>query len=240
MKPRIIKKKVPDSVLAEIRRMIISGELKEGDKLPNQSEFAAQLGVSRPSLREALQALTQLGAIEQRPGVGTILVARSPALLAGHLELPLISDAEATLQLVEARRVIELGVVSLAVTRASQEELEAIGQLLAEMERAVARGDVETYCTKDLLYHHLIAQAAHNRFLSSLFQNIRQPFEQFLTDTFGAMPGRMQHSLQEHRRIYEAMQARDPGQALGAMTTHLDMIEQTMEAFYRQQKPAEP
>ncbi|RJX34898.1 MAG: FadR family transcriptional regulator [Desulfarculus sp.] len=239
MKPRIVKKKVPDSVLAEIRRMIISGEFKEGDKLPNQNEFAAQLGVSRPSLREALQTLTQLGAIEQRPGVGTILVARSPALLAGNLELPLISDTEATLQLVEARRVIEMGMVSLAVTRASQEELAAIGQVLKEMERAAERGDVETYCTKDLIYHHLIAQAAHNRFLSSLFQNIRQPFEQFLTDAFSAIPHRMQRSLVEHRKIYEAMKTRDPGQALAAMNAHLDMIEQAMEVFYRQQKAPE-
>lgn len=240
MKTRIIKRKVPDSVLAEIRRMITSGELKEGDKLPNQNEFAAQLGVSRPSLREALQTLTQLGAIEQRPGVGTILVARSAAFLAGNLELPLISDVEATLQLVEARRLIELGMVSLAASRASEQELTEISALLEEMESAANRGDIESYCTKDLIYHHLIAQAAHNRFISSLFQNIRQPFEQFLQETFNAIPDRMQKSLQEHRRVYEGLRSRDPARAVAAMDAHLNMIQGSMETFYQQHQKKEP
>ena len=73
-------KKVSAAVLEEIRRMITSGEIKEGDRFPSQNEFAAQLGVSRPSLREAFQVLSQLGAIEQRPRTGTILVSRTPAL----------------------------------------------------------------------------------------------------------------------------------------------------------------
>ena len=68
----IIRKKLADSVLEEIRRMITDGELGEGDKLPNQNEFSTQLGVSRPSLREALHTLNLMGVIEQRPGLGTV------------------------------------------------------------------------------------------------------------------------------------------------------------------------
>ena len=69
----ITSKKLTDSILDHIRNMVETGELREGDKLPNQYEFAAQLGVSRPSLREALYTLKQVGAIEQRPGSGTVL-----------------------------------------------------------------------------------------------------------------------------------------------------------------------
>ncbi|MFH1624915.1 MAG: GntR family transcriptional regulator [Pseudomonadota bacterium] len=64
---RIVKKKLSDSVLEEIGRMVDAGELKRGDKLPPQDQLAAQLGVSRPSLREALRAMEMIGAIEQRP-----------------------------------------------------------------------------------------------------------------------------------------------------------------------------
>lgn len=226
--------------MAEIQRMIASGELKEGDKLPNQTDFAAQLGVSRPSLREALQTLTQLGAIEQRPGVGTILVARSRAFLAGSQALPLISDTEATAQLVEARRIVEVGMVSLAAARISDEELEALSQLLADMETAVAQANIEEYCTKDLIYHHLIAKAAHNTFISSIFQNIRQPFEQFLQDTFRAIPDRLQKSLDEHHKVFRALKARDPNRAEVAMGSHISMVEEAMEFFYEQRETQDP
>ena len=95
----IKRKKLADSVIEEIIRRIESGELKEGDKLPNQNEFAAQLGVSRPSLREALHTLTLIGAIEQRPGFGTVIRAKNTARMAEHLSPPLVSDTTATMEL---------------------------------------------------------------------------------------------------------------------------------------------
>ena len=76
----IKRKKLGDAVLEEIKRMITDGELAEGDKLPNQNEFSAQLGVSRPSLREALHTLNLMGVIEQRPGLGTVIKSANPAL----------------------------------------------------------------------------------------------------------------------------------------------------------------
>ena len=82
------EKKLAESVIEEIKRMIVDGELKEGDKLPNQNEFAVQLGVSRPSLREALHTLALIGAIEQRPGLGTVLKQLDPKLWADQLALP--------------------------------------------------------------------------------------------------------------------------------------------------------
>jgi GntR family transcriptional repressor for pyruvate dehydrogenase complex len=231
---KIVKKKVADFILEEIRRMIISGELKEGDKLPKQNDFAARLGVSRPSLREALQVLTRLGAIEQRPGLGTVLVARSPALLSGSLDFPFISDGQATLELVEARRVIEVGLVGLAAQRASEEELAAIGESLAEMEAAAEAGQVEIYRDKDLMNHHRIAAASHNRFLITLFQIIRQAVEQFLKEAFSVMPYMLSQSLTDHRLIYNALRARDSKKAGEAMAAHIVTVEKAMESYYRE------
>jgi GntR family transcriptional repressor for pyruvate dehydrogenase complex len=93
----IKRKKLADSVIEEIKRMVDVGELKEGDKLPNQLEFAAQLGVSRPSLREALHTLTLIGAIEQRPGLGTVIKSANSTLWAVQLCPPLVSDAQASI-----------------------------------------------------------------------------------------------------------------------------------------------
>jgi GntR family transcriptional repressor for pyruvate dehydrogenase complex len=232
VKTRIAKKKVSESILEEIRRMILSGELNERDKLPNQNEFAAKLGVSRPSLREALQVLTQAGAIEQKPGVGTVLVARTPALLTDRVDLPLISDAEATVELMEARRLIEVGLVRLAVAHAEEGEIEEIGRVLKSMEESAEPARMKEYVEWDLMYHHLIALAAHNRFAKTLFQNIRLAFEQFLKEAFSVMPHMLERSVEDHRKIYQALAARDPDEASKAMSEHISHVEKAMERYY--------
>ncbi|MCX7953528.1 MAG: GntR family transcriptional regulator, partial [Deltaproteobacteria bacterium] len=67
---QITKKKISESVIEEIKRLVLTGQLKEGAKLPNQNELATMLGVSRTSLREALNTLSMLGIVEQKPGYG--------------------------------------------------------------------------------------------------------------------------------------------------------------------------
>ncbi len=212
--------------------MIVSGELKEGDKLPNQNEFAAQLGVSRPSLREAMQILSQLGAIEQRPGAGTVLVSRAPVLLTQKMELPLISDAEATVELIEARRMVEVSTITLAVAKASDEEVAEIGQALAEMEEAAGRGQVEQFRQADLVFHHLVARAAHNRFVLTVFQNLYQTMKQFIEEAFQAMPHMLGQSLADHQRIYQGLKSRDPQEAGRAMADHILTVEKAMQSYY--------
>jgi GntR family transcriptional repressor for pyruvate dehydrogenase complex len=227
-------KKVSAAILEEIRRMITSGELKEGDKLPNQNEFAAQLGVSRPSLREALQVLSQLGAIEQRPGAGTILKARTPALMSVHMDLPLISDAAATSELMEARRLVEVGLVRMAAERAEARELAEIGRTLKAMEKANRKTDREAFSEGDLMYHHLVALAAHNRFVAAQFQNLSQAFTQLLKEAFVVLPEMLGVALDHHRQIFQALQDRDADRAARAMDEHIISGMQALEGYYAQ------
>jgi GntR family transcriptional repressor for pyruvate dehydrogenase complex len=229
---RIVKKKAADYVLEEIRNRIVNGELQEGDKLPNQDEFAEQLGVSRASLREALQALTRLGAIKQRPGLGTILVSRAPTLLADHMEFPFLSDAEGVIELTETRRLIETGMIELAVARATDEEIAEIGRVMDESVEAAERGNLAEYREKDLIFHHLIAKASHNRFVTHMFQTIRQSFEEFLKEAFSAMPDKMEQSVEDHKEIYEALKNRDQERAAAAVSGHLIRVQKTMEQYY--------
>ena len=217
--------------------MIISGELKEGDKLPNQNEFAAQLGVSRPSLREAMQTLSQLGAIEQRPGAGTILISRAPVLLSQKLELPLISDADATIELIEARRMVEVSTVTLAVAKATDEEIREIGKALAEMADAAGRDQVNEFLQSDLIFHHLVAAAAHNRFVLTVFQNLFQTVEQFLKEAFSVMPHMLAQSLADHQRIYQGLKSRDPQKAGQALADHIFTVEKAMQGYYDSAEP---
>jgi GntR family transcriptional repressor for pyruvate dehydrogenase complex len=230
---RIVKGKIADAVLAEIRRMILSGELKEGDKLPNQMEFAAQLGVSRPSLREALQTLSRLGAIEQRPGLGTVLKSRAAALMSKSLEMSILSDEQGTIQLTEVRRIIETGMVELAVERATEGEMAQIASVMQAMEKTAAENDIPGYREQDLLFHNIIADACHNQFVQNLFQEIRSSFEQFLKESFEAMPFMLENSLQGHRDIFTGLMKRDSEMATAAMRKHLLLIQRAVEDYFR-------
>jgi len=230
---KIIKKKAADYVLEEIRRRILNGELREGDKLPNQNEFAEQLGVSRPSLREALQDLTRLGAIEQRPGLGTILVSRAPALLDQSMEPPFLSDAAGVIELTETRRLIETGMIGLSVVRATDEEIAEIGRVMEESAEAAGRGDIAQYQEKDLVFHHLIAKAAHNRFVMHMFQTIHRSFERFLKEAFAALPESIDQSFKDHREIYDALKNRDKERAVAAMSGHLTRVQKAIEGYYK-------
>ena len=236
---RIIKKKLSDSVLDEIRRMIQSGDIKEGDKLPNQNEFADQLGVSRPSLREALQTLNRMGAIEQRPGLGTVLVSRASALLSDDLNLPFMSDGQATGELLETRRLIETGMMELAVERATENEIRHIGKVMDEMSAAASSGNIAEYQEKDLMFHILIAKATHNRFVIRLFQNIRQSLDQFLKEAFSVMPERVARSLKDHLSIYEAIRARDKKKASVTMAGHLIQVQDALDGYFSKISSAE-
>ena len=229
---KITKKKLSDSVLDEIRRMILSGEIQEGDKLPNQIAFAEQLGVSRPSLREALQTLQRIGAIEQRPGLGTILVSRVPVLISDELKQPFLSDKQATTELNETRRLFEIGMIELAVERATDVEIEQIGEVVDGMVEAVRSNEISDYQNKDLLFHLLIAKATHNRFIIQLFQNIRQSLDQFLKEAFFVMPERVDLSLKDHLAIYEALRAKNASKAHDAMSEHLLQVQDALEGYY--------
>lgn len=103
--------------------------------------------------------------------------------MAGDLDLPLISDAQGVQELIEARKVIVVDMVELAVERASDVELKKLERITDEMTRMVENGRVEDYSKKNIQFHHLIAQAAHNRFLSHLFTAIRQFLDQFIRES---------------------------------------------------------
>jgi len=232
----INKKKLADSVIEEIKRMIQSGELKEGDKLPNQNAFAAQLGVSRTSLREALSTLTRIGVIEQRPGYGTVFRSRIPALFTDHLAPPLISDKQATIELIEARRFIEIGAAELSVKNASPEQINEMGLLIKAMPRLLKEGRIDDYIEQDVAFHFSIAKASHNRFLVNLFVTIRGFMEQYMRESFHLLPYMLERSLKFHQNIYQAIKGGSRSKAVSQMEKHILDVQRAIQQYYRDQE----
>lgn len=229
------RKKLSAIVIDEIRRMIESGELKEGDRLPNQNRFAEELGVSRPSLREALNQLTNAGVVEQKPRAGTILKVANTDLWFGLPFAPVLSDRAATLELIEARKEIEPVATRLALARMRAKDVREIGGSLEKMERFFAEGKRRDYLKEDLNFHYLIAKASRNRYLLQMLINLKLLMEEFMRESFDEIDGLLDNSLIHHRTIYAAVAEKDPDAAVLAMRNHIQDIENALRGYYESQ-----
>lgn len=212
--------------------MIESGELKEGDKLPNQNELAAQMGVSRPSLREAIKILEDIGAIEQRPGFGTVFKGRSQILYSSHLTPPQLDDEAATTELMEARKFIEAACAELAVEKATDEEIEELGRVRGEMERMLDQGRYDEYVEHDITFHYIIAKASKNRFMHHLFVTNRRLLEHIVEEGFRVLPNMFEQSRDYHAGIHQAIKDRDRAKAVEMMREHIRDISVRLKKYY--------
>ena len=224
--------KVSDLVVQEIRRMVESGELRQGDKLPNQNDFARELGVSRPSLREALSHLTKQGIIEQSPGVGTVLRTENPDLWVEPPPPPPLTDSMATVELTEARKAVESLVVREAVRRITDKECKTLEKTVRSMKHAMSVEDYRTYLREDVSFHFQIANASHNRYITYMFVTIRGLMEEFTQGIFEHFPELVDNSFGHHKAMLEAIQARDEERAVSEIQKHMDDIKDKLLAYY--------
>lgn len=213
--------------------MIASGQLKDGQKLPNQNELASALGVSRTSLREALNVLTLTGLLEQKPGVGTVIKSKNASLLADHISFPLISDEKATIELIEARGVIEVGAAKLAALNATQDDIEEMRRIIKSMEQNIKAKKMDDYIADDVAFHYLIAKSSQNRFILHLHATIRGAMEQYMNEAFKVLPWMLERSFDYHQRIYEAIEKRDVHLAEQIMSQHINDIKNAITEYYK-------
>jgi GntR family transcriptional repressor for pyruvate dehydrogenase complex len=202
----------------QIRDLIQRGGFEAGSRLPPERDLAQKLGVSRPSLREALIALDVEGRVEVRSGSGVYVCAeptKAPVRKTGAL-------GESPSQLMEARSVIEGEVVILACARISDASLVRLHELLKEMESDIARRRVPL--DLDRQFHLTLAEATGNAVLSrlvgELFHERYSPISAKISARFESTRT-WKAALTEHEAILHAVQARDPIAAQAAMRMHL-------------------
>lgn len=225
-----IRKVTVSAAIAErIRNEIATGKLKPGDRLPPERELARQLGVSRISLREAIQSLVALGLLEVRPGAGTF-VKRTTA---GYLDPALVDLAnwQSLAELMEARLVLEMELAGLAARRATPEELEAIRAAMERYEAACHRGSGTVEA--DLEFHSALGRAAHNSVLLRMYETTSD-LTRRLRERTAAVPGAAEESMVAHRRIFERIQARDAAGARREMRRHLEVVTRHLQAAFAQ------
>jgi len=179
--------------------------------------------VSRPSLREALQALSILNVIEIRQGNGTYITSLEPSLLVEHLDFVFSLDDSTFLELLEARKVLEAGTVALAAQRITDDEIAELETCLAKSHKSVE--DYQAFLQTDLDLHERITEAARNPVLTRIMAAVSQLGIASRRRTV-EIPGVPEQVLEDHRAIVIALKTRDPEAARQVMLQHLNNVEQ--------------
>lgn len=207
-------------VADRIRVLMAGGAFPPGSRLPAERDLAQQLGVSRPSLREALIALEIDGRVEIRMGSGVYVTASAGSERAGAVQMRPMGESPS--DLMQARAVIEGGVALLAAARATPEALAGLRACLVAMRGEIAAG--RKPLEHDRQFHVSIAAMAGNpvltRLVGELFDERHSPISSTLSGHFES-PETWALALGEHEAIIEALESGDPMQADVAMRFHI-------------------
>lgn len=209
-----------------IKALIVSGELASGDALPPERHLAAMLGISRPSVREALRVLTAMNVVEPRHGGGTYVTSLDPTLLARPINFLLQVEPRTFLHLFEVRQVLEVSAARLAAPKMTDE-------MVAELERlakdaASALKQPNRYSELDFQLHTKIVEAVGNPIYISLYESISELLLESRRRTARiAVVRRRAH--QDHMAIVTALRGRDPAAAASAMQEHLESMRRGLE-----------
>jgi len=207
-----------EQVVAHIRHLIERGELGPGQRLPAERVLAKQLGVSRSSVRAGLRALGAMRVVETRHGSGTFVAAGPPMLGSEPLQFLAALHGFSPDAMFEARRTLEVAIVGLAAARATPEDLAAIADEVSES--FAATGDPLTFLVHDIRFHRAVAAASRNPILASVVEMISALFYEQRRQT-ASHARDLRGPAEQHRRIYQAIRARDRALAESAMNEHL-------------------
>jgi GntR family transcriptional regulator, transcriptional repressor for pyruvate dehydrogenase complex len=215
---------VTDEAIEKIKAMIVSGTLRAGDRLPKEADLAAELGLSRNSLREAVKALSLVNILDVRQGDGTYVTSLEPTLLLEALSFIVDFHRDATvLELLQVRRILEPAATAMATERATDDEIDDLRKLLDSLGPDPA---VEDLVANDLEFHRRIAVSSGNSVLSSLVESMSAPTTRARVWRGLTQAGVGARTVAEHRAILDAMASRDPEAARSWATVHIAAVEQ--------------
>lgn len=225
---KVQARKGSELVLEQIKGMIESNQYAPGSKLPTVVELAESFEVGRSTIREALSGLKAMGWITIRHGGGSYV----------SQELPSSDDAAAVSfkneqlqEVLEVRKFIEAGCAELAAKRRTNENLAELKETLALMESVL--DDEEASDQADIRFHLLIARASRNALFLSMMESMAGRLRESMKESrrlwFFAERASSEQLLQEHKAIFEAIEARDGVEARERMMRHLLKVEQVIE-----------
>jgi GntR family transcriptional repressor for pyruvate dehydrogenase complex len=231
-------KKVSSQIADQIRSSILAGEFAPGDKLPPERELAEMFGVSRPSVREALNVLASSGLVMSYQGGGTVVMSLVESVAGNPLMELIRFKQERALDVIEVRKGMESWTAFYAAQRALPEDLRRLEEIVDGMQRNLK--DVKPSEDLDANFHIVIARATHNIVWLHLMQSLFDAMKEFQQSVWRAVYITQEdHHLlfKHHQRIFEFIKAKDAAGARDAMTEHLTFAEQRSTAYVTRQQP---
>ena len=228
---KVTPEKLSSAVTRQIELLILRGILRPGERLPSERDLADRLGVSRPSLREAVAELQDKGLLSTRAGAGIYVAdvlgsAFSPALIRLFAE-----HSEAVFDYLSFRRDLEALAAERAATLASDTDLKVIQTVFDRMQAAHAKKNPRDEAQLDAEFHMAILEASHNvvmlHMMRSMFQLLREGVFYNRQVMFKQRTTRSA-LLDQHRAINAALQARNPVGARAAVEAHLNYVEKSL------------
>ena len=207
-------------VIAQIRRAILSGQYRPGDRLPTEREMAQQFGVSRVTVRDALRALEANGLVRVKVGGqgGPYVAEPDISLLSDSIGTHLHLRGTTFEELAEARQALETTSARLAALRANAEDLAAL--------KAAIQGPIQPplgdTATSSLDFHTALVIASHNQALLAMFRATRALIQEAFDTLHAQQPDMADAARQTHGELYSAIAAREPDRAAGLMQSHLE------------------
>ncbi len=215
---------VTDEAIEKIKAMITSGELKAGDRLPREADLAAELGLSRSSLREAVRALSLVNILDVRRGDGTYVTSLDPPVLLEALSFIVDFHRDDTvLDFLRVRRILEPAATAMAAERITEADSEGLRKLLDSLG---PDPDVDDLVANDLEFHRRISACSGNAVLCSLLETLSGPTTRARVWRGLTQAWTKERTLAEHRAILEALEAHEPEVARSWATVHIAGVEQ--------------
>jgi GntR family transcriptional regulator, transcriptional repressor for pyruvate dehydrogenase complex len=236
---KVEPEKLSQSVVRQIELLILRGILRPGERLPSERDMAEQLGVSRPSLRDAIADLAGRGLLSTRAGSGVFVADVLGSAFSPALVQLFATHEEAVFDYIAFRRDMEGLASERAATLGSETDLKVIETIFRKMEAAHVKRDPTDEAQLDAEFHMAIIDASHNvimlHMLRSMFDLLRQGVFYNRQVMFRNRITREQ-LLDQHRAMNTAIQARDPAAARGAVSAHLTYVEQAFNDQMRAEK----
>lgn len=224
LKP-IKPKRMSDQVFEQLKDLIFRGRLKPGERLMSERELAQTLGVSRPTVREAINKLAAIRLIEHRQGHGTFVTAPDSRTEKNLFAAVINGHDVSLMDLLEVRMGLECNAVSLAALRATEEDVREMEKSVQDMAAAFGQGSLGS--DADLTFHMAIAYATRNivqihimkSLYDLLFYGIKENLQHLYKDSKN-----IDQIFRQHTDILEAIRKRDPDAAHGAMKRHITFV----------------
>jgi GntR family transcriptional repressor for pyruvate dehydrogenase complex len=228
-----------DEAIAKIRNMIRSGELPPGSRLPPEQQLAAQIGLSRSGVREAVKALETARVLDVRRGDGTYVTSLAPHLLLEGLgfAVELLRD-DTLLEVMEVRRLLEPAATGLAAIRMSDAALDDLAGILDDMRTAA--GNPELLMRYDTAFHRAVTAAAGNETLTTLLDGLSGRTVRARVWR-GIIEGNAAHvTVDEHQAIYQALRSRDQLLAQASALVHVNTSESWLRTVLAEPATTDP